>query len=161
MPKNLNQSWEGIAEKEQIRKDEEINQKKSLKAQARELRERLAEKRKESVDKIEYVESDKDEESSEESDASQGDGGISMNTTQIDSDKKQKETNFKERISQNLLDVSQMSTSKGDFYELDKTVDLIRQFRHTSNGFTRVKHLIVYEKKVNFVKVQFKAEFEG
>ena len=41
------------------------------------------------------MESEGDGESSDESDASLGEGGISMNTTQIDSDKRQSELNFK------------------------------------------------------------------
>ena len=68
--------------------------------QVKELRENLAQKRQEVDEKnIEDIDSGKESESSDESDMSQGDGGISMNTTQNDSEKRSGETNhFKSRI---------------------------------------------------------------
>ena len=63
--------------------------------------------------------------------------------------------NFKSRIASNILDISQISAKKGDFYELDLTCDLIRNHKSMINGYTKIRHNITYEKKNNLVQVTF------
>jgi hypothetical protein len=63
--------------------------------------------------------------------------------------------NYKSRITSNILDISQASYSKGDFYEMDTTVYLTRQHKAILNGSTRVRPNIVYEKKQSLIQVQF------
>lgn len=63
--------------------------------------------------------------------------------------------NYKSRIVSNILDISQISQQKSDFYEMDLTLDLISHQKNILHGKTRIRHNITYEKKSNLIQVTF------
>jgi hypothetical protein len=46
-----------------------------------------------------------------------------------------------------MLNISGEAWAKSDFYELDKTIDLVQNnYQESRNGFTKMKHNIKYAK---------------
>lgn len=58
-----------------------------------------------------------------------------------------------------IINISGEVWAKGDFYELDQTVELVQNSHDSSqNGLTKIKHNIKYAKNGQVLNVIFNAE---
>lgn len=57
------------------------------------------------------------------------------------------------------MNISNDVWAKAEFYELDRTIDLVQnKFQGSQNGFTRMKHNIKYAKNGQVINVIFDSE---